>query len=242
MSSFFIDSHQRTSGSNQQAVYSFSSDLVGHYQVVYSHMEDNLGDGTGVPCVYSGMNQIYVTNVTTSTSKVVTFTQLDIDDPTEVCQWFQDNLMAAANFPLSTITCTTPDNGSTYNIDFGAETFTFVLSDTANSTMWRLFGTTDLTGTDFDVTGLHIDARPKILGFGVSEFAGKVQFSGESSNVKLLISLQDEMFDSHYINITDEVNTLHVQIYRINAPSIICPCQLRYQIMIQKIFNSGIAV
>lgn len=226
MSGVIIDSNFRASGENYEAVYNYSQDIQGFYLVLHQHLADG-----NIPICYSGVNNLRVIRTSSSAVSTLSFTDLNSDVPADVIAW----LTAVFNtLPWAVPVVSVVANGvnESYTVTF-TESVTLQF-DHSLSTLRYVFGMEDLTGTAITLSGYHLNSRPQLININIDEASDKLYYPNQSS-ANMIISTSDEPIKNHIVTFEDPVNQLRINLYRFNAPTVICPISLPYTIILQKL-------
>lgn len=230
-SGIFINSLSYSSGQEYDGKWELSNDVQGYYNVLYTHLDD--GD---IPIVYEGVNALLVKRNSNNATTVIHFSDLSSDTPADVETWFETDLAdLLADIGVTITSATAVNAGESYDLVFDLAV-TFMLAN-GSSTISRLFGDTELSGTTINVSGVHINNRPKFMGVCISE-CNQIFAQTSSNDMNLLLSAKDDLVKGVIIYIPNETNALNIQIVRVNAPDVACPINLRWSIVLQKTFGS----
>ena len=230
----FINSLLKSSGQGYDGRFTLSNDVQGYYGVLYQHIDDG-----NIPIVYEGVNALVVKRNSNSATTIVHFSDLEDDTPAAVETWFETELaVLLADLGVTISSATAVNSGESYDLVFDLAV-TFMLSS-VNSTISKLFGSSDLSGTTINVSGFQINNRPKYLGVTINE-ANQIYANCDSSPVHCLLSAKDDLVKGNYIYIPNETNILNIKLVRLNAPYVACPVDLNWTLVLQRNFGPGFA-
>ena len=227
----FINSIKHSTGYVYDGTWNFSNDVQGYYNVVYTH----LGPGD-VPICYEGVNALVVIRNSNSASTVIHFDDLSSDTPADVETWLETGFGDLLGDLGVTITSATAvDGGKYYDLVFDLSvTLKF---SSSSSSLSKLFGSSDLSGTTIRLSGINIDNRPKFLAVCIQE-GSQIYATTDLNNVSCLLSTQDDLVKGAIVYIPNETSSLNIKVVRLNAPSIPVPIDIRWSIILQRTFNS----
>jgi hypothetical protein len=229
----FISSSKVSSGDIYDGTWNLTNEVQGYYNVVYTHLAD--GD---VPICYQGINTLVVIRNSNSAQTILHFADLSSDTPATVETWLETEFVPLlADIGVTIVSATVQADGS-YTCVFDLAVTLKFSSNT--STLSKIFGRTDLSGTSINLSGVNINNRPKFLGVAISE-CQQIFASSDASDVNLLISSADDLCKGIIIYIPSETDSLNIQVVRMNAPSVACPITLPWEIVLQRNFNAAFA-
>lgn len=227
-----INSLLYTTGSEYDGKFALTNDVQGYYNVVYTHLED--GD---IPICYEGVNALLVKRNSNGATTMVHFADLSSDTPADVETWFETELIPLlADLGVTIVSATVVGAGESYDLVFDLAV-TFMLASTS-STISKIFGNTELSGTTINISGMHINNRPKFLGVCINE-CNQIYAYGESSSVNCLLSAMDDLVKGQIIYIPSETANLNIKIVRLNAVNVACPIPFRWLLVLQKTFGAS---
>ncbi len=227
----FIASAKVSSGQSYDGTWVLTNEVQGYYNVIYTH----LGDGD-VPICYEGINTLIVIRDSNSATTTLHFADLSDDTGSAVETWLEAEfgpLLADIGVTISSATAET-DGSFTCVFD---ESITLKFSH-PSSTLSKIFGKTDLSGTTISLSGVNIDNRPKFLGVAISE-CNQIFASSESNDINLLISSIDDLCKGIIVYFPNQTDSLNIQVVRMNAPTVSCPITMAWEIVLQRNFNAA---
>lgn len=227
----FINSAKVGSGESYNGTWTLTNEVQGYYNVLYTHLAD--GD---IPICYEGVNALLVIKNSNSASTMLHFADLSSDTGSDVETWLETEFGPLTAAIGVTISSATAETDGTYTLVFDAAV-TLKFSN-PNSSLSKIFGKTDLSGTTISLPGVNVDNRPKFLGVCINE-CNQIFAASESSDVNLLISSIDDLCKGIIIYIPNQTDQLNIQIVRMNAPSVPCPIPMGWEVVLQRTFNQA---
>lgn len=227
-----LSSTRLSSGEIYDGGFTLSNDVQGYYNVIYTHLAD--GD---IPICYEGINALIVIRNSNSATTTLHFADLSDDTGAAVETWLETEFVPLLAALGVTITSATAESDGSFTLVFDIAVTLKFSSNT--STLSKIFGKTDLSGTTISLTGININNRPKFLGLAINEANQLFAQSGESNDINILLSSVDDLCKGVIVYIPNETNLLTTKIVRLNAPNVAVPINFHWDVVLQRNFNAA---